>query len=59
MLKKLPTIRRVEEGYVTRQVVLNNFLGGHSGCDIHLGRANPMHVMARLFAVCVGQNGDL
>lgn len=56
---KLPTIRRVEEGYVTRQVVLNNFLGGHSGCDIHLGRANPMHVMARLFAVCVGQNGDL
>ena len=48
---KLPTVRRVEEGFVTKQVVLNNFVGGHSGCDIHLGRANPMHVMGRLLAV--------
>ena len=41
----------VQEGFVTKQVVLNNFVGGHSGCDIHLGRANPMHVMGRLLAV--------
>ena len=50
---RLPTVRRVEEGFVTYQVVLNHFVGGHSGCDIHLGRANPMHVMARLLAVGV------
>lgn len=48
---KLPTVRLVEEGFVKKQVVLNNFVGGHSGCDIHLGRANPMHVMGRLLAV--------
>lgn len=29
-------------------LVLNNFCGGHSGCDIDLGRANPLHVMGRL-----------
>ena len=42
---------REQGAYVLRQVVLNNFVGGHSGCDIHLGRANPMHVMGRLLAV--------
>ena len=29
-------------------LTLNNFVGGHSGCDIDLGRANPLHVMSRL-----------
>lgn len=29
-------------------LILNNFNGGHSGCDIDLGRANPLHVMGRL-----------
>ena len=47
---RLPTVRQVTEGFVTEELVLNNFVGGHSGCDIHLGRANPMHVMGRLLA---------
>ena len=55
---RLPTVRRVEEGFVTKQVILNNFIGGHSGCDIHLGRANPMHVMGRLLAVGTERGDD-
>lgn len=47
---RLPTVRQIEEGFVPRELVLNNFVGGHSGCDIHLGRANPMHVLGRLLA---------
>lgn len=44
----LNTPREAVEGYVMRNVVINNFVGGHSGVDIDLGRANPNHVMARL-----------
>lgn len=32
-------------------LTLNKFVGGHTGGDIHLGRANPLHVSARLLAV--------
>lgn len=45
----LPAQREATTGYVLRQVVLNNFIGGHSGCDIHLGRAHPLVVLGRLF----------
>lgn len=31
-------------------LVLNNFVGGHTGADIHLGRANPLHVLGRLLS---------
>ena len=33
-------------------ITLNHFNGGHSGCDIDLGRANPLHVMGRLLTAC-------
>ena len=45
---RLPTPRQAAEGEVKKTVILNNFCGGHSGCDIGLGRANPLHVMGRL-----------
>ena len=45
----LPAQREATAGYTTRQVILNNFVGGHSGCDIHLGRAHPLVVLGRLF----------
>lgn len=45
---KLATPREAAEGEVRKTVILNNFCGGHSGCDIGLGRANPLHVMGRL-----------
>ena len=45
---RLPTPRVAAEGEVKKTVILNNFCGGHSGCDIGLGRANPLHVMGRL-----------
>lgn len=50
--------KREQGDYVLREVVLNNFIGGHSGCDIHLGRANPMHVMGRLLAVGTERGDD-
>ena len=51
---KLPTPRAPMDGWVTKTVVLNNFCGGHSGCDINLGRSNVIHVFARfLKALCV------
>ena len=49
---KLPTPRVAAEGEVKKTVILNNFLGGHSGVDIGLGRANPLHVMGRLLKAC-------
>lgn len=53
MHMKLPTPRSPLVEEVRKTIVLNNFLGGHSGCDIHLGRANPLHTMARLLkALC-------
>lgn len=39
--EELPAMKKLS-------LVLNNFVGGHTGCDIHLGRANPLHVMSRL-----------
>ncbi|KAK8807058.1 hypothetical protein WA158_003817 [Blastocystis sp. Blastoise] len=44
----LDTPRESLDGYIKKTLVLNNFIGGHSGCDIHLGRANCMHIMARM-----------
>lgn len=41
---------REQGAYVLRQVVLNNFIGGHSGCDIHLGRAHPLVTLGRMLA---------
>lgn len=50
---KLDTPRTALENEVRKTIVLNNFLGGHSGVDIGLGRANPIHVMGRLLkALC-------
>ena len=50
---KLDTPRAPLNNEVRKTVILNNFNGGHSGCDIHLGRANCIHVAARLLkAVC-------
>ena len=48
----LKTPRVAAEGEVKRVITLNNFCGGHSGCDIGLGRANPLHVMGRLLKAC-------
>ena len=46
MTLKLP---RIEKNNMKRlSLILNNFCGGHSGCDINLGRANPLHVLGRL-----------
>ena len=45
---KLPLIREEVPSMKKLSLVLNNFVGGHTGCDIHLGRANPLHVMSRL-----------
>ena len=44
----MPTTRAAAEGMVLREIVLNNFVGGHSGCDIHLGRAHPLVTLGRL-----------
>lgn len=44
----LPTPSQVFENSIQYTLILNNFCGGHSGCDIDLGRANPLHVMGRL-----------
>ena len=32
------------------QLTLKGLRGGHSGCDIHTGRANAIKVMARVLA---------
>ena len=42
--------KREQGDYVLREVVLNNFIGGHSGCDIHLGRAHPLVTLGRMLA---------
>lgn len=38
----------VEEGDVAVKISLKGLKGGHSGCDIHLGRANANKLMFRL-----------
>ena len=44
----LPSQREAITDYSIRQIILNNFIGGHSGCDIHLGRAHPLCILGRL-----------
>lgn len=38
------------EGYTTRQLILKGLKGGHSGVDIHTGRANANKLLARFLA---------
>ncbi len=40
----------IPAGYATRQLSLKGLKGGHSGCDIHLGRGNANKLMARFLA---------
>ncbi|KAK8795635.1 hypothetical protein WA158_000292 [Blastocystis sp. Blastoise] len=40
------------ENSILKKISIKNFVGGHSGCDINLGRANPLHIMARLLKKC-------
>ena len=44
----LPVTRSADPKTAVLRVTLNDFRGGHSGCDIDAGRANPLHVMGRL-----------
>ena len=44
----LPVTRSAAPKTAVLRVTLNDFRGGHSGCDIDAGRANPLHVMGRL-----------
>lgn len=53
---ELPTVREQRTGLVRKSLILNNFIGGHSGSDINLGRANPMKVMARILKSCNLEN---
>ncbi|WP_069658407.1 aminoacyl-histidine dipeptidase [Arcticibacter eurypsychrophilus] len=38
----------VQEGYVAFEIVIQGLLGGHSGTEIHLGRANANKLMNRI-----------
>lgn len=38
----------VSAAFVQREIEISGLLGGHSGCDIHLGRANAIRLLARL-----------
>ena len=40
----------IPAGYVTRKLTLKGLKGGHSGCDIHTGRANANKLLARFLA---------
>ena len=46
----LPISRSPAPHFAFARLVLNDFKGGHSGCDIDTGRANPLHVAGRLLA---------
>ncbi|PMK02260.1 aminoacyl-histidine dipeptidase [Vibrio sp. 10N.261.55.A7] len=37
----------IPTGFVTRKLTLKGLKGGHSGCDIHTGRANANKLLAR------------
>lgn len=41
--------------FVLRQVAISGLQGGHSGCDIHLERANAIRLLARLLQDVRGQ----
>ena len=47
------TIHRedVPSGYTSRELVIKGLKGGHSGCDIHTGRANANKLMGRFLAM--------
>nr|WP_216600992.1 aminoacyl-histidine dipeptidase [Vibrio cyclitrophicus] len=40
----------VPDNFVTRKLTLKGLKGGHSGCDIHTGRANANKLLARFLA---------
>ncbi|SHO58479.1 aminoacyl-histidine dipeptidase [Vibrio quintilis] len=40
----------IPENYVTRKLTLKGLKGGHSGCDIHLGRGNANKILGRFLA---------
>ena len=46
----LPTPRESFPDSTQLTLTLNGFVGGHTGCDIDLGRANPLHVISRLLS---------
>lgn len=50
----LPTTRVEAPNTVLRQIMLNNYIGGHSGCDIHLGRAHPLVTLGRMLMAADG-----
>jgi dipeptidase D len=45
----------VEEGDIALKVVLTGLKGGHSGCDIHLQRANANKLLFRFLKVAVAE----
>mgnify|MGYP003307425756 CR=1 FL=1 len=45
----------VEEGDIALRVVLSGCKGGHSGCDIHLQRANAIKLLFRFLKVAVAE----
>ena len=46
----LPVARQPAPGTAVLRLTLNDFRGGHSGCDIDSGRANPLQTAGRLLA---------
>ncbi|MGF1696897.1 aminoacyl-histidine dipeptidase [Vibrio lamellibrachiae] len=40
----------IPKNYVTRKLILKGLKGGHSGCDIHTGRANANKLLARFLS---------
>lgn len=47
----------IAEGDVAVKITLTGLLGGHSGCDIHLGRANANKLMCRFLKEAVRDYG--
>ncbi len=42
-------------GWITQRIHLSGLLGGHSGADIHRGRANALRILARLLSGSVAE----
>ncbi len=53
------TREAVPTGYQFFTVSLNHFKGGHSGADIHLGRANANKLLSRFLFDCYKAYGDI
>lgn len=45
----------VSAAFVLREVTISGLCGGHSGCDIHLERANAIRLLARLLQTALAQ----